>query len=168
MIAALLAALLCADPPARQPIPPDWVGWALTDLVQQPEADRPFLRYLAIPPWGDEKWVPLINFALNSSVSQASTIQRADVIANGWMMRIDLRRFSPRKTTIAKTLATWDSLAKLDCTDGAAGSSGAARATHAIGRCRISGGLVAGKIARYARRRGVLRIPATAGRGKKR
>jgi hypothetical protein len=114
MIAALLAVVLCADPPARQPIPPDWVGWALTDLVQQPEVDRPFLRYLAIPPWGDEKWVPLVNFALNSSVSQASTIQRADVIANGWMMRIDLRRFSPRKNTIAKTLATWDSLAKLD------------------------------------------------------
>ena len=44
MIAALLAVILCADPPARQPIPPDWVGWALTDLVQQPEIDRPFIR----------------------------------------------------------------------------------------------------------------------------
>jgi hypothetical protein len=61
-----------AEPPARQPIPPDWVGWALTDLVQQPEADRPFIRYLASPPWGDERWVPLVNFALNSSVSQAT------------------------------------------------------------------------------------------------
>ena len=114
MIAALLACVIAADPPARQPIPSDWVGWALTDRVQQSDIDGPFIRYLAIPPWGDERWVPLINFVLNTAVSQASTIQRADVIANGWMMRVDLRRFSPRKTTIAKTLATWDSLAKID------------------------------------------------------
>ena len=114
MIALLLTVALSADPPARQPIPSDWVGWALTDRVQQSDIDGPFIRYLAIPPWGDERWVPLINFVLNTAVSQASTIQRADVIANGWMMRVDLRRFSPKKSTIAKTLATWDSLAKID------------------------------------------------------
>jgi hypothetical protein len=117
LVAALsvLTRLASADElPKRQPVPGDWVGWALADLVTLPEADRPFVRYVAIPPWGNEQWVPLINFVLNTAVSQASTIQRADVIANGWMMRVDLRRFSPKKNTIAKTLATWDSLAKLD------------------------------------------------------
>lgn len=97
-----------------QPTPPDWVGWALTDLVQQPEDARPYLRYLAIPPWGNEQWVPAITFALNSSVSQASTIVRPDVIAEGWMVRVDLRRFSPKKATIDKTINTWDGLAILD------------------------------------------------------
>lgn len=100
--------------PKRQPVPSDWVGWALADLVTLPEADRPFIRYVAIPPWGNEQWVPMLSFALNSSVSQASTIVRPEVIANGWMLRIDLRKYSPRKTTIAKTLATWDGLAKID------------------------------------------------------
>jgi hypothetical protein len=80
MIALLLTVALSADPPARQPIPSDWVGWALTDRVQQSDVDGPFIRYLAIPPWGNEQWVPLINFVLNTAVSQASTIQRADVI----------------------------------------------------------------------------------------
>ena len=114
MIAALLAAVLSADPPAKEPTPPDWVSWALTDLVQTPEADRPFIRYLAIPPWGNERWVPAITFALNSSVSQASSIIHPDVIAQGWMVRIDLRRFSPKKTTLAKTINTWDGLALID------------------------------------------------------
>lgn len=100
--------------PKRQPVPGDWVGWALADLVTLPEADRPFVRYVAIPPWGTEQWVPMLSFALNSSVSQASTVVRPEVIANGWMLRIDLRKYSPKKTTIAKTLATWDSLAKID------------------------------------------------------
>jgi hypothetical protein len=100
--------------PKRQPVPGDWVGWALADLVTLPEADRPFVRYVAIPPWGNEQWVPMLSFALNSSVSQASTIVRPDVIANGWMVRVDMRKYSPRKTTIAKTLAVWDGLAKID------------------------------------------------------
>ena len=100
--------------PKRQPTPPDWVGWALADLVTLPEADRGSIRYLAIPPWGNEQWVPMLSFALNTSVSQASTIIRPDVIANGWMVRVDLRRYSPRKDTLPKTLKTWDDLAKID------------------------------------------------------
>ena len=40
--------------------PSDWVGWALSDIAQLPEQDRPFVRYLAIPRWGNEKWVPAL------------------------------------------------------------------------------------------------------------
>lgn len=114
MVAALLAALLCADPPARQPGPSDWVGWALTDLVQTAEVDRPFIRYLAIPPWGSEQWVPVLTFALNTSVSQAGVIVRPDVIAAGWMLRVDMRRLSPKPVQLKRTLAVWDGLAKID------------------------------------------------------
>jgi hypothetical protein len=39
---------------------------------------------------------------------------RPEAIANGWMLRIDLRKYSPKKATIAKTLAVWDGLAKID------------------------------------------------------
>jgi hypothetical protein len=107
-------AALSDELPKRQPTPPDWVGWALADLVTLPEADRAAIRYLAIPPWGNEQWVPMISFALNTSVSQARTIVRPDVIANGWMLRVDMRRFVPDPVARIKTLAVWDGLAKTD------------------------------------------------------
>lgn len=98
----------------RLPGPADWTGWALSDLVQLPETDRPFQRYLAIPSWGNERWVPALNFGVNTAVSHAQTIHLGTVIANGWMVRYDLRRLSPRAETLARTIATWDSLAKND------------------------------------------------------
>ena len=100
--------------PKRQPVPSDWVGWALADLVTLPEADRGSIRYLAIPPWGNEQWVPMLSFAINSSVSQSRMIVRPDVVANGWMVRVDMRRFVPNPLARIKTLAVWDSLAKID------------------------------------------------------
>ena len=98
----------------KLPGPADWTGWALSDLVQLPETDRPFQRYLAIPSWGNEQWVPALNFGVNTAVSHAQTIQLGTVVANGWMVRYDLRRLSPRADTLVKTIATWDSLARQD------------------------------------------------------
>lgn len=91
--------------------PSDWVGWALSDIAQLPEADRPFQRYLAIPSWGNEKWVPALNFTVNTAASHAQTVQVGTVIANGWMVRYDLRRFVPNVAKLARTIQTWDSLA---------------------------------------------------------
>lgn len=110
----LAARVLSAEPPKREPTPSDWVGWALSDLVQVNELDRPFIRYLAIPPWGDEKWVPAINFALNSAVSHASTIRPVTVIANGWMIRVDLRQLVPKPEQLLRTTQVWDGLALQD------------------------------------------------------
>lgn len=98
----------------RLPGPADWTGWAISDLVQLPEVDRPFQRYLAIPNWGNEKWVPALNYGVNTAVSHAQTIHLGTVIANGWMVRYDLRRLSPRAETFAKTVAVWDGLARQD------------------------------------------------------
>ena len=54
----LLAAwppVVSGQEPTKIPTPADATGWALSDLVQIPEADRPFVRYLWIPPWGSER-----------------------------------------------------------------------------------------------------------------
>jgi hypothetical protein len=98
----------------KLPGPADWTGWAISDLVQLPEVDRPFQRYLAIPNWGNERWVPALNYGVNTAVSHAQTIHLGTVIANGWMVRYDLRRLSPRADTFARTVAVWDSLARQD------------------------------------------------------
>ena len=122
VVAALAGALTCeavfgADavaPLEYQAGPADWTGWQIADLVLLPEHDRPFMRYLAIPHWGNEQWVPALNFAVNTAVAHAQTIQLGTVLANGWMVRYDLRRLVPQHERLAKTIATWDGLAKQD------------------------------------------------------
>lgn len=89
----------------------DAVGWALADVATLPEFDRPFTRYLWIPPWGNDRWVAAVGLAVNSSCSHARTIQPARVIANGWMMAYDLRRLAPDPKQLAALLAVWDGLA---------------------------------------------------------
>ena len=115
---ALSLILLAAWPPTASgqeptkiPTPADATGWALSDLVQIPEADRPFVRYLWIPPWGSERWVPAIGFTVNTAASHARTIQPAAVTANGWMVKYDLRKLAPEPKKLAKLLETWDGLA---------------------------------------------------------
>ena len=94
--------------------PHDWTGWALADLVTLPEQERPFTRYIAIPHWGSDKWVPAINYANNTSISHARVIQLGQPIANGWMLRVNLAKLVPDRTRLAKTIATWDGLASKD------------------------------------------------------
>ena len=50
VLAFAVRAVRSDELPKRQPVPGEWVGWALADLVTLPEADRPFVRYVAIPP----------------------------------------------------------------------------------------------------------------------
>lgn len=90
------------------------VGWALSDLVQLPETERIFQRYVWIPPWGDDKWIPSINFAINTAASHATTLQFGTPIANGWMLRYDLRRLAPSQKQFDSLRNTWDSLATQD------------------------------------------------------
>ena len=62
--------------------PSDWVGWALSDIAQLQESDRPFVRYLAIPSWGSEKWVPALNFTVNTAwcISDNPPSNRLDLV----------------------------------------------------------------------------------------
>lgn len=91
--------------------PSDAVGWALTDIATVPEPDRPFTRYLWIPPYGNERWVAATSFTVNSTASQARTIIPATVLANGWLVKYDLRRLAPNAAQLAKLIETWDGLA---------------------------------------------------------
>ena len=110
----LLTVAARAQEPTRLPTSSDHVGWALSDLVQVSELDRPFMRYLAIPPWGNERWVSAIGFGVNTSASHARTIQPSSVIANGWMVKYDLRKLAPDPPRLAKLIETWDGLATQD------------------------------------------------------
>lgn len=100
------------------PTPRDWSGWAIADLINIPESRRPFIRYLAIPGWGNERWWPAANFTLNTVVSHSRVIRNAVPIANGWMLRVDLSELSPNssegKSQLAKTIEVWDGLAAKD------------------------------------------------------
>ena len=96
------------------PTPQDWTGWAIADLFNIPELDRPFIRYLAIPGWGNEQWWPAANFMLNTSISHSRVIRNAVPIANGWMLRVNLRELVPQPDRLAKTIAVWDGLANKD------------------------------------------------------
>lgn len=118
MLAAVVAAaaLKGADDIAGKPVAStvDAVGWALADIATLPESDRPFARFVWIPPWGTDRWIAATNFAVNTAASHAQTIQNGAVIANGWMLRYDLRRLAPNPKQLAKLLATWDGLALQD------------------------------------------------------
>ncbi len=118
LVIALLSAVLLAQAVrgAEQRIatPADATGWALADVAQLPELDRPFARYLWIPSWGNETWVAALNYGVNTAVSHAQTLHLGTTVANGWMVRYDLRRLCPRPEQLAKAIATWDGLALHD------------------------------------------------------
>lgn len=90
------------------------VGWALADLATVAEFDRPFQRYVWIPPWADAKWIPSVNFAVNTAASHATTLQLGTPIANGWMLRYDLRRLAPVPKQFDTLRSVWDGLATQD------------------------------------------------------
>lgn len=114
IVVFVLSNIVVGQEPTRLPTPADATGWALADLLQVPEHDRPFSRYIWIPPWGNDRWVAALNFTVNTAASHATTIQSPAVVANGWMLRYDLRRLAPDPVRQAKLIATWDGLAVRD------------------------------------------------------
>lgn len=96
------------------PTPRDAVGWALGDVATLPESDRPFVRYVWLPPWADVRWVAAVNFSVNTAASHSAVIQMGTPVANGWMIRYDLRRLAPKIEQLNKLLAAWDGLAIQD------------------------------------------------------
>ena len=116
IVVALVCYLACRDIRAEDvgrwiPAPADAVGWALADVALSAEIDRPFQRFLWIPPWGNEQWLAALNYGVNTAASHARTIHLGIPVANGWMVRYDLRRLAPDSVRLATLLATWDGLA---------------------------------------------------------
>lgn len=101
----LLAILIVSGPAtaATVPTPTEAVNWAIAHQASTVEQERPFKRYVWIPPTlaqideqHDERHIAgVVNYAVNLSLSQAGLVIRPQVIANGWMLVYDLRELAP-------------------------------------------------------------------------
>lgn len=101
----LLAILILGGPasPEKVPTPTEAVNWAIAHQASTVEQERPFKRYVWIPPFlaeidekHDERHIAgVVNYAVNASLSQAGLIIQPQVIANGWMLVYDLRQLAP-------------------------------------------------------------------------
>ncbi len=105
-----MALLGQVDQPQRVASTEDAVSWAAQDLLLQPKADRPFLRYVWVPPWGDYDWVRSHSYIVNEIASQSASIQLPASVANGWLVRWDLRKLAPKDEDLARLLVVWDAL----------------------------------------------------------
>lgn len=96
----------------RVPDTTDAVAWAVQDIVLRAPHDRPFLRYLWVPPWGDVGWHQVNSFLVNSAVSQSSVIVLPEGVAGGWLIVWDLRRLAPKDAELKRLIIVWDALSK--------------------------------------------------------
>lgn len=111
----LIVALLAAEPAPAQKIEllhteADAVGWAFSALVQYPEAERPYVRFVYLPPWADPEWIGALDFAVNTACGHSRILHRADRHAGGWLLAYNLQRLAPGPE-LAGLVATWDGLA---------------------------------------------------------
>lgn len=110
----VVLALLSAPPPVQKTellhTEADAVGWAFAALTQYPEAERPYIRFVYLPPWADPDWIGVVDFAVNTACSHTRLLQRADRHAGGWLLAYNLQRLAPGPE-LAQLVATWDSLA---------------------------------------------------------
>jgi hypothetical protein len=103
-----------AEPVTAQRVPDttDAVAWAVQDILLRPAHDRPYLRYLWVPPWGDVSWHQVNSFLVNSAISQSSVIVLPEGVAGGWLILWDLRRLAPKESDLKRLTIVWDALAK--------------------------------------------------------
>jgi len=88
----------------------DAVGWAFTALQSYPEAERPYVRFVYLPPWADPEWIGALDFAVNAACSHTRILHRADRHAGGWLLAYNLQRLAPGPE-LGSLVATWDGLA---------------------------------------------------------
>ena len=89
----------------------DAVGWALTALLEYPEAARPTVRFVWIPPYGDKEWIGAVNFAMNAACSHSRVLHRGRPFAQGYLLGFDFAQLVPEPDLRAKVLAVYDGLA---------------------------------------------------------
>lgn len=91
------------------PTPADAIAYALADIQTLPAFDRPFQRYIWVPD-GDAEKVAAIKYAVNLAVSHSSILVYPAVVAEGKLIRWDLRRLVPDDEQYAKLHALWEEL----------------------------------------------------------
>lgn len=109
----MVAIALTAAPQEPQPtltIPADAVRWVVADLGTLPTADRPFQRYVWITDWMTGDDIAAVKLAANVAFNHSSEPQPCDVVADGRLVRIDLRKFEPDPEDLLKLLATYERL----------------------------------------------------------
>jgi hypothetical protein len=92
------------------PTPADAISIAVADMGKLLEGDRPFQRYIWIPD-GDDLKESLVNYAVNLAASRASIIIHPVVVADGRLLRYDLRALAPTAEDYAQIHALWEELA---------------------------------------------------------
>lgn len=91
----------------------DAVVWAFDALLQYPEDQRQYIRFLWLPPWADEEWPGVIRWVVNSACSHSRVLYRGDLHAGGWMMAFDLSQLAQGEQLV-ELVRVWDSLAEKD------------------------------------------------------
>lgn len=108
MIAAmLLAAVMVQEPIAAEPpqkpdiirtaAPDEVAAWVAFDLATLPAEVRGDVFYLWVPPWAEGNWHHAFALAVNVGLSRAGTVQRPEVIAQGWLQRWYLPKLIPNR-----------------------------------------------------------------------
>lgn len=114
----LLAAALVGGGEAKSdvkllPNESDAVVWVLEALAQIDEQQRPFTRFVWIPSWGGAEWIGMLDFAINSVISQSRTLYRGRQFAGGWLLAYDLSLYAQGQE-LATLIKLWDELAIKD------------------------------------------------------
>jgi len=86
------------------------VSQAVADLSSLQKIDQPFQRYIWIPDGSPEK-AAQVSFAVNTAISKASIIIKPTVVADGQLLRWDLRALAPRDGQYTTLHALWEKLA---------------------------------------------------------
>ena len=119
-----------SKPPA-QPLPPpapviqipdavlthtevDAMPWVFNALLEYPEIDWPFIRFVYVPAWGDAEWPYAVDVAINSAVSHSPILQKGDRHAGGWLLAYNFKRLCPQPAKLQRALEVWDGLAQFD------------------------------------------------------
>lgn len=93
--------------------PDDAVRLALVDALTLPHHARPYTRYLWIQD-GDTRSLRTSSLALNY-ISRASAVYRPMPVADGHLVRVDLRLWAPRDTDLDEWIRFWEELSFDPC-----------------------------------------------------
>lgn len=89
--------------------PYDAISMAVADLGTIDEFSRPFIRYVWVPT-PDIKNSAAISFAVNSVISRVPIIVTPDILFDGQLLRLDLRKYCPDERDLIDVIKTYDKL----------------------------------------------------------
>jgi hypothetical protein len=137
----------------QTPTDVDAVVWAFEALATIDSKQQPFIRFVWIPPWGTAEWIGLMDFTINSVISQSRTLYRGVQYQGGWLLAYDLSLYAEGQE-LATLIKLWDELAlkdpyfhvpntnviEIDCTTcGADGRIRTSRGTVDCSTCKGTG-----------------------------